>query len=79
MSAASPYPLTGSDPISYPYSSYQYYLGYKNAPWVKPQFILEYFQSNHSLFPKGINSYQKFVEDYLANAKEFLGTLTLED
>lgn len=74
-----PNEVTGFNPVTYPYSSYQYYLGLKNAPWVKPQFILEYFQSSSSLLPKKINSYRKFVEEYLQDSKEQLGPITLED
>lgn len=66
--------------ITYPYSSYQYYLGNKKAPWIKPQFILEYFQTRGSPnLPKKINSYKKFVEDYLEDPKEILGPLILDD
>jgi len=74
-----PVELTGSNPVTHPYSSYAYYLKVKSAPWLKPQFILEYFQTNHSLLPKNINSYQKFVEEYLEDSKEHLGSLALED
>lgn len=44
-------PPEGSDPVNYPYSSYQYYLGYKNSSWIKPEEILSFFktaQKNHS-------------------------------
>lgn len=74
-----PVEVTGLDPVTYIYSSYAYYLGTKSASWVKPQFILEYFQSNNSLLSTKINSYQKFVEDYLEDSKEYLGSLVLED
>jgi putative transposase len=73
-----PSDLTGMNPVNYPYSSYQYYLGQKSAQWIKPQFILNYFQTNQLLLPKNINSYQRFVEDYLETSKEDLGTLTLD-
>ncbi|OIP57644.1 MAG: hypothetical protein AUK12_03125 [Candidatus Levybacteria bacterium CG2_30_37_29] len=33
--------FAGSDPVEYPYSSYQYYIGSKKAVWVKPSFVLE--------------------------------------
>lgn len=74
--------LTGFNPVSsvsYPYSSYGYYLGTKNAFWIKPQFILDYFRSNSSLLPKNFNTYQKFVEDYQEDLKESLGPLILEE
>lgn len=71
---------TGIIPVNYPYSSYGYYLGNKSAPWIKPQFILNYFnQSARTLLPKNVNSYQKFVEDYFADSREFLGSLVLEE
>lgn len=71
--------LTGSNPVNYPYSSYGYYLGLKSSEWIKPKFILDYFESNPILLPKDINSYQRFVEDYLQDSKEILGTLVLEE
>lgn len=76
-----PTELTGIIPVNYPYSSYEYYLGIKNAPWVKPKFILDYFQSNTNspFLPKQINTYKKFVEDYVHDSNEYLGTLTLEN
>ena len=73
--------VTGFNPVTYSYSSYQYYLGTKNASWVKPKFILDYFQSNINspFLPKQINSYQKFVEEYLEDSIKYLGPLILED
>ena len=38
-------PFPGSDPKAYKYSSYRYYLGHKNALWVKPEEILRFFKS----------------------------------
>lgn len=76
-----PCELTGMTPVNYSYSSYQYYLGYKKAPWVKPDFVLNYFNSSETLkmvLPKQVNSYQKFVEEYKINSQDFLGNLTLE-
>lgn len=75
-----PIKVTGIIPVTYPYSSYQYYLGTKSAPWVKPKFILDYYQSNiNSLFlPKQFTTYKKFVEDYIHDSNEYLGILTLE-
>lgn len=73
-----PSSLTGMNPVSYPYSSYQYYLGRKSAVWVKPQFILSYFHSKQLPLPKNINTYQRFVEDYLEASKADLGNLALD-
>lgn len=74
-----PAELTRMNPVTYPYSSYAYYLGTKNASWIKPQFILDFFTSSKSLFPKKINSYQNFVEDYSGNSEEVLSAITLEE
>lgn len=74
-----PVGLTRSNPVNYPYSSYEYYLGNKKAPWIKPELILEYFKNSSLVLPKNINSYKKFVEDYLGDSKEFLGRLAIED
>jgi len=76
-----PTELTGIIPVNYPYSSYAYYMGTKSAPWIKPKFILDYFQNNKNdlLLPKQINSYKSFVEEYQQNPQELLGTLLLEE
>lgn len=76
-----PSELTGIIPVTYPYSSYRYYLGEKHAPWLKPKFILDYFQNNKNdlLLPKHINSYKSFIEEYEQNSQELLGTLLLEE
>lgn len=71
--------VTGSDPVSYPYSSYQYYLGMKKAVWIRPEFILKYFDSSKMLpnlrkYP----SYKEFVEGNPEDPCEVLGTLTIE-
>ncbi len=71
-------PWPGSDPRRYPYSSYDYYLGRKNATWVKPKQILEYFSVTDIIGPKSNFSYEKFVEDFKDESSDFLGTLTLE-
>lgn len=75
-----PTEATGIIPVAYPYSSYQYYMGTKNASWIKPKFILDYFQSNINspFLPKQINTYKRFVEDYIHDSSDYLGTLTLE-
>lgn len=71
--------LTGSNPVSYPYSSYPYYLGKKHAAWVDPKPILSYFHAaakNKAL--EGVSSYQDFVEAYQEDPAEVLGSLTLD-
>ena len=71
--------MTGSDPVSYPYSSYPYYLGKKKAPWVKPYFILSYFDNsrNHPELNKYL-SYQEFVEGYGKDPKDSIGHFALD-
>lgn len=61
------------------FSSYPYYLGQKNASWVKPQEILSYFRSAQRKDLKDTLSYQSFVEDYKESSVEVLGPLILEE
>jgi len=61
------------------YSSYAEYLGKRKIQWVKPDFILSFFTKVKIPGLKNVNSYQKFVEDYLQDSKKILGDLTLED
>lgn len=61
------------------FSSYPYYLGRKQASWVKPQEILGYFRSAKRRDLKDILSYQSFVEDYTQDSREVLGELILEN
>lgn len=68
----------GSDPISYPYSSYSYYLGKINATWVKPAEILIFFKSAKRIGKRDYLSYQSFVEAYPVDSAEILEELTLE-
>ncbi len=71
-----PYP--GSDPKSYEYSSYSYYLGEKSAVWLKTNVILDYFKTAKKTGLKDYLSYESFVDDYKLNSEEYLGNLTLE-
>ena len=73
--------LTGSGHVkleTYPYSSYLYYLGKKNASWINPQPILGFFKTQRRTSLYDFFSYQSFVEDYLENPKEVLGSLTID-
>ncbi|MBI2327514.1 transposase [Candidatus Curtissbacteria bacterium] len=63
----------------YNYSSYPYYLGNKNASWLKPKSILDYFKSAKRKSANDIFSYQSFVEDSRNASREILGELILED
>lgn len=75
-----PHELIGSNPVNYPYSSYQYYLGNKTADWIKPKFILDYFlQEKNILLPKTVNNYQRFIEEYLEDPQEIIGALALDN
>lgn len=65
--------------ISYPYSSYKYYLGRAKAGWVRPKIILDYFDKSKLLpFLNKYPSYQEFVEKYQTDPKEIIGSLSLE-
>lgn len=61
------------------YSSYAYYLGIRKASWVKPNFILSFFDNKVLPLFKKFNDYKDFVEKYAEDSKEVLGNLTLED
>jgi len=69
-----PSELTGTDPVNWPYSSYQYFLGKKNAIWIKPELILSYFNRN----PENSLSYKSFVEEYTNQSDEIIFDYLLE-
>lgn len=71
-----PYP--GSDPKLYEFSSYSYFLGHKNAAWLKPDEILAFFTAAQKEYLKDHSSYQSFIEDYIEDAKELIGNLALD-
>lgn len=60
------------------YSSYADYLALRKTKWLKPDFILNYF--NQKLAPefKKFNSYKDFVEKNKDDPSEILGKLALE-
>lgn len=62
----------------YPFSSYAYYLGKKDAVWVKTEPILSYFKTAKRSGLKDFFSYQSFVEDNQEDASEVIGDLSLE-
>ncbi|MBI2012055.1 transposase [Candidatus Daviesbacteria bacterium] len=68
----------GSDPKTYNYSSYNYYLGSRNAPWLKSAEILDFFKTAQKTSLKDCLSYQSFVEDYNESPGDILEALTLE-
>lgn len=74
-----PSELTGMIPVrEYPYSSYAYYLDKKQADWVKPELIIDYFKTAKRESLRDFSSYQSFVEDYPEDPYEILGVLALE-
>lgn len=73
-----PRELTRTDLVKYPYSTYQYYLGLKEAAWVRPEKILAFFKKAKEGFPPDILTYRKFVEGYPQDPCEAVGTLALE-
>lgn len=74
-----PQALTRSNLVSYPYSSYPYYLGRKHAEWIDPAPVLSYFSSEGNKLLKTANSYKDFVESYRADPHEVLGRLALDE
>ena len=58
------------------YSSYDYYLGEKQASWVKPMEILDYFslKTKNSRY----KSYKTFIEDFTIDSNGILDNLILD-
>lgn len=74
-----PSELTRAPLVSYPYSSYKYYLGLAKAGWIKPKIILDYFDKSRLLpFLNKYPSYKDFVENGSENSEEIVGDLKLE-
>lgn len=61
------------------FSSYPYYLKEKYAEWVKPEEVLNYFNTSRNTSKLDALSYRSFVEDFKEEPKEVLGELILED
>lgn len=73
-------PMKTNLPIDFTkFSSYPYYLGQKNASWIKPQEILGYFKNAQRQNLKDLSSYQSFVKDYNESSVEVLKDLILEE
>lgn len=70
--------LTGTDPVSWSYSSYPYYLKKKQAVWINPDLILSFFKTARRDSLRDTLSYQSFIEDYKEDSKEMLGNLIIE-
>lgn len=74
-----PEELTGFNPVSYPYSSYPYYLGEKKAKWLKLDIILDFFEKSKLLpFLQKYPSYQEFVEGNKKDPREASGNLAID-
>jgi putative transposase len=58
------------------YSSYSYFIGLKNASWIKPKEILDYFSLKSDDLKS--SSYKNFVEDYMTDPKEILGEIAID-
>lgn len=71
-------PCPGSDPKSYPYSSYKYYLGQKQAGWINTKEVLDFFKTARKTQLKECLSYESFVDDYKIDSASILNNLTLE-
>lgn len=73
--------LTKTDLVTWPYSSYSYFLGTKKADWIKPQIVLDFFKrSENSPIPlEKFQTYQQFVEAGKENPKENIEKLIIED
>ena len=64
------------------YSSYAEYLGKRNTTWLKPSFILDYFNNSVTKDIKKFNSYNHFVENYskdAPNSETFMGKLLIDN
>jgi len=74
-----PLGMTGFHPVkAYPYSSYAYYLGGKNAQWINPSFVLGFFKERARMGLRDHFSYEAFVEDFSIDSAEMVGELALE-
>lgn len=63
------------DLISYPWSSYQVYVGKTNISWLSKEYLQNHFK-NYKGF--GFNSYQRFVEGYKDKDNEYYRKLLLD-
>jgi len=72
-----PLTMTRSNLVSYPYSSYPYFLGLKNAAWLKPNSVLSLL-TDKSL-SLGYHSYQDFVEKFADNPEQIIKKVVIDD
>lgn len=73
--------MTGPRPVivrEYPYSSYPYYLRLKQAAWLHPEHVLDYFRSAQRRDYRDFLSYESFVEDYGEDSKFVIGKMAID-
>jgi hypothetical protein len=70
--------LTRMNLVSYPYSSYPYYLGQKSAEWLNTNFILSFFKKAEDPLIKGLASYEEFVMVEQEDSQKIIGDLILD-
>ncbi|MDZ7587215.1 MAG: transposase [Patescibacteria group bacterium] len=64
-----PQELTRMDLVSYPYSSYPYFLGLKTAGWIKPKLVLSLFNT----------SYKEFVEKFADSPEKIIKEIVIDE
>ncbi len=66
---------------SWPYSSYQYYIGYKKADWIKPEIVLKFFERpDWSPIPtEKFSTYSDFVKAGIKNPTKDIEKLIIEN
>jgi hypothetical protein len=71
-------PLELNKNLESAYSSYKCYIGKQKIPWLKPDFILSYFNKKLNPEFKKVQNYQDFVEKLKMDSQDILGKLTLD-
>lgn len=71
-------PINDFEKLHEAYSSYADYIGLRNTPWIKNNFILKYFKDNTIPEITNIRDYKSFVENYKLDSKDILGKITLD-
>jgi putative transposase len=64
--------------LTFAYSSYGDYLGYRKTEWLKPNIVLEQFYNKVGIEFKKVNSYKEFVENYKQDDKLVLGNYAID-
>ncbi len=73
-----PIDLGPQKPISYPYSSYQWYISNVHTEWFNPSAVLNFFDHKPIFVPREIASYQSFVDDYKKDPPAGLNELLID-